>query len=87
MRTLLFAALLAMAVAAPAAQEDVPPEGAKRLSKIVEKVEKNKNVAYVTEAKYEDGVYKVRYRSKDGKNKKAQYDAKTGERRKNKDKD
>lgn len=77
MRSLLFAGLFLTAVAVPAAA-DRPPEGARPLSKMVAKVENEKNVAYVTEAKYDDGVYKIRFVTKDGKVGKVNIDPMTG---------
>lgn len=78
MRRPLLLALLAALFGAPALADRGPPEGSQPLSRIVAEVEKRSDVAYIEEIEYDDGVYEIEYRTKDGRERKLRIDPRTG---------
>lgn len=81
MRHALLAALLTIAIADPALADRGPPEGSRPLSQIIAQIEKRGDVAYIKEVEFDDGVYKVEYRNREGKEREIKIDPRTGEER------
>jgi hypothetical protein len=68
-------------LALPAIADRPPPEGSRPLSGILAEVEKRADFAYVEDVEYDDGAYKIEYRTKDGVERKLYIDPKTGQER------
>lgn len=65
MKPLLFAALLA-GLSLPALAQEVPPQGARPLSEIAASIEGRDDFVSFVSVEFEDGVYKIRYRTRGG---------------------
>lgn len=81
MRKALIAVWLTAATAAPALADRGTPEGSQPLSRIVAQIEQRSDVAYIKEIEFDDGVYEIEYRTRDGKEREIKIDPRSGEER------
>jgi len=73
------AAAAALFMMSPVYADGAPPSGSMPLSQIVAKVEQRPDFGYLKEIEWDDGLYEVEYRSKDGGVREVKLDPRSGE--------
>lgn len=79
MPRILMTAAAALLLAAPAFADPAPPANAMPLSQIIAKVEQSADFGHMKEIEWDDGLYEVEYRTKDGGTRELKLDPRTGE--------
>lgn len=79
MPRILIAPLAVILLTAPVFADPAPPADAVALSKIIAKLEQQADFAHIKEIDWDDGLYEVEYRTKDGGSREVKLDPRTGE--------
>lgn len=79
MRRFMIAAVAGFLLTSAVSAEVAPPAGSIPLSQIIAKVEQRPDFSHLKEVEWDDGLYEVEYRTKDGGTREVKLDPRTGE--------